>query len=81
VVVAMPGRVRRKLVQFRGTKLLGGLGLLIAVSTLLAASGCGGSGMHNNNGGAATPKGTFTVFVNGIAGQHFHSLPVTLTVN
>ena len=80
LVVALPRKTRRYIKKAGGATLLGGMGLILAVTLMLAASGCGGNGM-NHNMQNPTPQGTFTIFVNGISGQHFHSQPLTLTVN
>jgi hypothetical protein len=58
--------------------LAGSLALLFATACLLAASGCGGSGM--NNPGNGTQRGMATVMVTGTSGNLTHSTSVTLTV-
>jgi uncharacterized protein (TIGR03118 family) len=58
--------------------LAGSLVFLIATACLLAASGCGGSGM--NNPGNGTQRGMATVMVTGTSGNLTHSTSVTLTV-
>lgn len=80
LVVFIPKKTHEYMKKGGRAMLLGGMGLILAVTLMLAASGCGGNGMRHV-AQPGTPRGTFTIFVNGISGQHFHSQPLTLTVN
>lgn len=71
-------RATQKRGGLRTGKLVSATGMALMVGALLAAAGCGSSGMMNQNQG--TPHGTMTIMVVASSGSVTHSTAITLTV-